>query len=116
MTSKTWNAATDPDWLLSPLLVADGNFKFDHLQLKNPQSDVALRDGTGFLVTTSTYENHLDITSGTQEKSNCANHKAVNQALRPRKHVDNTGIGAIACARHGFFVPHSVVNFKKGEQ
>ncbi|KAF4580711.1 hypothetical protein EYR38_002997 [Pleurotus pulmonarius] len=99
VTSKTWNAATDPDWLLSPLLVADGNFKFDHLQLKNPQSDVALRDGTGFLVTTSTYENHLDVTSGTQEKSNCANHKAVNQASRPRKHVDNT-----------------VVNFKKGEQ
>ncbi|KAF4584651.1 hypothetical protein EYR38_001880 [Pleurotus pulmonarius] len=116
VTSKTWNTATDPDWLLSPLLVADGNFKFDHLQLKNPQSDVALRDGTGFLVTTSTYENHLDVTSGTQEKSNCANHKAVNQALRPRKHVDNTGIGAIACARHGFFVPHSIVNFKKGEQ
>ncbi|KAF4580246.1 hypothetical protein EYR40_003228 [Pleurotus pulmonarius] len=116
VTSKTWNTATDPDWLLSPLLVADGNFKFDHLQLKNPQSDVALRDGTGFLVTTSTYENHLDVTSGTQEKSNCANHKAVNQASRPRKHVDNTGIGAIACARHGFFVPHSIVNFKKGEQ
>ncbi|KDQ25213.1 hypothetical protein PLEOSDRAFT_1106154 [Pleurotus ostreatus PC15] len=116
VTSKTWNGATDPDWLLSPLLVADGNFKFDHLQLKNPQSDVALRDSTGFLVTTSTYENHLDVTSGTQEKSNCANHKAVNQASRPRKHVDNTGIGAIACARHGFFVPHSIVNFKKGEQ
>ncbi|KAJ8699116.1 hypothetical protein PTI98_002269 [Pleurotus ostreatus] len=116
VTSKTWNAATDPDWLLSPLLVADGNFKFDHLQLKNPQSDVILRDGTGFLVTTSTYENHLDVTSGTQEKSNCANHKAVNQASRPRKHVDNTGIGAITYARHGFFVPHSIVNFEKGEQ
>ncbi len=88
----------------------------DHLQLKKPQSDIQLRDSTGYVVTTTTYKEHLAITNGVQEKSDCANHKAVNQATRPRKHVDNTGIGAIACARHGFFVPHSIVNFKKGEQ
>lgn len=116
VTNRTWDSKTDPKWLLSPLLVADGNFKFDHLQLKKPHSDIRLRDGTGYVVTTTTYEEHLAITNGVQEKSDCANHKAVNQATRPRKHVDNTGIGAIACARHGFFVPHSIVNFKKGEQ
>lgn len=27
-----------------------------------------------------------------------------------------TGIGATACARHGFFVPSSVVDFQKGER
>ncbi|KAJ8694062.1 hypothetical protein PTI98_008995 [Pleurotus ostreatus] len=116
VTNRTWDSKTDPKWLLSPLLVADGNFKFDHLQLKKPHSDIQLRDGTGYVVTTATYEEHLAITNGVQEKSDCANHKAVNQATRPRKHVDNTGIGVIACARHGFFVPHSIVNFKKGEQ
>jgi hypothetical protein len=29
---------------------------------------------------------------------------------------DVTGIGAVACARHGFFVPSSVVDFQKGEK
>jgi hypothetical protein len=27
-----------------------------------------------------------------------------------------TGVGACACARHGCFVPHSVVDFQKGER
>jgi hypothetical protein len=29
---------------------------------------------------------------------------------------DATGIGACACARHECFVPHSVVDFQKGER
>ena len=31
-------------------LVADGNFKQDHLRSKNPQDDVALSDGQGYMV------------------------------------------------------------------
>ena len=30
--------------------------------------------------------------------------------------MEATGIGAIACGRHGCFIPHSVVDFQKGEQ
>jgi hypothetical protein len=33
-----------------------------------------------------------------------------------RNHLDSTGKGACACARHGAFVPHSVVDFQKGER
>lgn len=46
----------------------------------------------------------------------CANHKAVNRANANRPNLDATGIGACACARHGCFVPHSVVDFQKGER
>jgi hypothetical protein len=35
-------------------------------------------------------------------------------AKRIRKNLDSTGIGA--CARHGCFVPHCVVHFKKGKK
>ena len=49
------------------------------------------------------------------QRSHCSNHKAVNQANAIRKNVDVTGVGACAC-KHGFFVPHTVVDFKKGEQ
>jgi hypothetical protein len=33
-----------------------------------------------------------------------------------KQHLLHTGIGAAACPRHGCFVPHSVVDFHKGER
>lgn len=50
------------------------------------------------------------------QRATCANHKAVNQANSNRKNLDATGVGACACARHGCFIPHSVVDFQKGER
>lgn len=44
------------------------------------------------------------------------NHKAINQANANRKNLQATGVGACACARHGCFLPHSVVDFQKGER
>ena len=40
----------------------------------------------------------------------------MNAANLDRKNRDATGIGACACARHGCFVPHTVVDFQKGER
>jgi hypothetical protein len=40
----------------------------------------------------------------------------VNQANANRRDLEATGIGACACARHGCFLPHSVVDFQKGER
>jgi hypothetical protein len=33
-----------------------------------------------------------------------------------QKNLDATGVGACACARHGCFVPHTMVDFQKGEK
>jgi hypothetical protein len=33
-----------------------------------------------------------------------------------REHLDCTGKGACACARHGAMIPHCVVDFQKGER
>lgn len=44
------------------------------------------------------------------------NHQAVNGKNAKHNHLDSTRIGACACARHGCFIPHSVVDFQKGEQ
>jgi hypothetical protein len=40
----------------------------------------------------------------------------MNAANLNRKNRDATGIGACACARHGCFIPHTVVDFQKGER
>src|ERR1700722_1074270 len=50
------------------------------------------------------------------QKSGCNNYRAINAANLNRKNRDATGIGACACARHGCFIPHTVVDFQKGER
>ncbi|KAL4065109.1 hypothetical protein J3A83DRAFT_4079501, partial [Scleroderma citrinum] len=48
--------------------------------------------------------------------SECSNHKAANQANAIRQQLVSTGIGGCACARHGCFIPHAMMNFQKREQ
>jgi len=50
------------------------------------------------------------------KKSTCSDHKAVNRVGLTQGHLQATGIGAVACARHGCFFPQSVVDFQKGER
>ncbi|KAK7678294.1 hypothetical protein QCA50_018642 [Cerrena zonata] len=111
------------DWQSDPdrkkymrTLLADGNFKQDHLRMKYDSDDVPLSDGHGYMVTRAPFEEYLASTSDpvTLEPS-CHEHRAVTQQNQSHAHLDVTGIGAIACGRHGCFYPHSVVNFRKGE-
>lgn len=51
-----------------------------------------------------------------QRSPKCHNHRALSAANSNRKNLDATGVGAVACARHGCYVPHSVVDFQKGER
>ena len=37
----------------------DGNFQAEHVRMKNPENDVPLSDGTGFMVSKKPYKSHL---------------------------------------------------------
>ena len=37
----------------------DGNFQVEHMRMRNPENDVPLSDGTGFMVSRKPYELHL---------------------------------------------------------
>jgi len=37
----------------------DGNFQAEHMRMRNPENDVPLSDGTGFMVSKKPYEAHL---------------------------------------------------------
>lgn len=50
------------------------------------------------------------------QKLECHEHRAVLAAKSERAPLEATGIGAAACTRQGFFFPHCVVDFQKGEQ
>jgi hypothetical protein len=56
---------------------------------------------------------HADICL---QESMCSNHRAVNQTNAVHQNLEATGIGACACSRHGCFIPHTMVDFQKGER
>ncbi|KAI6026681.1 hypothetical protein BKA83DRAFT_4124303 [Pisolithus microcarpus] len=97
-------------------VVMDGNFKAEHMHERQPDDQVWLMDGRGFMVTNPPYRAYLKATPHITEKSPCNNHKAISQASASRGKLNSTGVGATACARHGCFYPHSVVDFQKGER
>ncbi|KAH9922726.1 uncharacterized protein B0H18DRAFT_1183398 [Fomitopsis serialis] len=103
-------------WKYTQSFVMDGNFSAEHLKMRSPKEDVSLADGHGFMVTEEPYKCHLKEAVEVREKSSCHAHRAVNQANADRHDMEATGIGAVACARHGCFVPHAVVDFQKGER
>jgi hypothetical protein len=82
----------------------------------NPTNKVALTDGLGFMVSDSQYKMHLAKAQDVVNRSDCNNHQAVNQANASRHKLEAMGIGGCACARHGCFVPNSMVDFQKGER
>ncbi|KAG1849570.1 hypothetical protein C8R48DRAFT_750224 [Suillus tomentosus] len=95
-----------PSWLFTRTLVMDGNFKAEHLHPVNPSDEVSLIDGLAFMVGDERYKSHLAVAQDRVQKSDCNNHHT----------LEATGIGGCACARHGCFVPHSMVDFQKGER
>ena len=39
----------------------DGNFQVEHMRMKNPENNVSLSDGTGFMVSKKPYKSHLKL-------------------------------------------------------
>jgi len=97
-------------------LVADGNFKADHLKQKNDKDDVWLTDGESYMTARGRYSEHLANTRDVAEKRTCHRHRAQLNADASHNSADCTGIGGNCCARHGCFAPGSLVNFQKGEK
>ncbi|KAG1883061.1 hypothetical protein F4604DRAFT_1576461, partial [Suillus subluteus] len=88
-------------WLYTQLLVMDGNFKAEHLHLTHPEDEVWLTNGQCFIVARARYQAHLAISKDLAQRSECNNHRVVNQANASRHKLEATGIGGCACTRHG---------------
>ncbi|KAN0094398.1 hypothetical protein V8E55_002685 [Tylopilus felleus] len=78
--------------------------------------DVRLMDGLGYMVGRENYKAYLKATHHPLKASTCNNHQAVNQANTGHRKLEATSIRATACTWHGCFVPHTIVDFQKGER
>ncbi|KAI6008061.1 hypothetical protein EDC04DRAFT_2582223, partial [Pisolithus marmoratus] len=114
-----------PDWkaqydryedTLMRQYVLDGNFTAQHMKMSKPELDVTLSYGKGYMVTEASYRSHLQQSLDNKERSTCSNHRTINAANINKSNLQATGIGTTACAWHGCIVPHSVVDFQKGER
>ncbi|KAG2004567.1 hypothetical protein CC2G_003113 [Coprinopsis cinerea AmutBmut pab1-1] len=103
-------------WKFSMSFVADGNFVCVRQSKKGAGQDLFLKQGGGYFVESRAYKHHLASATENTEASTCNEHRAVADKNKAHKGYDATGIGALACARHGAFVPSSVVDFQKGER
>jgi hypothetical protein len=56
-------------WLYTWVFVIDGNFTAVHLRQKNPENDVFLSDGTGYMTHREPYLRHLQAAKGWVEVS-----------------------------------------------
>ncbi|KAG1837172.1 hypothetical protein DFJ58DRAFT_669105, partial [Suillus subalutaceus] len=92
------------------------NFKAEHLHSTHPEDEVWLTDWQCFMVARARYQAHLTISKDSAQRSECNNHRAVNQANASRHKLEATRIRGCACARHGCFVLNSMVDFQKGER
>ncbi|KAF8262965.1 hypothetical protein EI94DRAFT_1773065 [Lactarius quietus] len=103
---ENWREYENSNILLMQGFMMDGNFQAKHMKMRNPENDVPLSKGTGFMVSRKPYELHLQLA--------LERRRVLNSVSRHGGHLESTGIGATACI-HGAFVPDSVVDFQKGE-
>ncbi|KAI6102945.1 hypothetical protein F5141DRAFT_1065527 [Pisolithus sp. B1] len=81
------------DWRYTRMVVMDGNFKAEHMHEQQPDNQVWLMDGHWLY-----------------------GHQSVILGIHRSHSAYHGGVGATACAWHGCFYLHSVVDFQKGER
>ncbi|KAF9439813.1 hypothetical protein P691DRAFT_611824, partial [Macrolepiota fuliginosa MF-IS2] len=109
---------------LSTLYVSgDGNFRLMRKLKNNDPDDVALLDGNVYFVRDGDYMEYLkavpapvDVGKLHPINSTCAHLKAVRQQNTSKfNNAAVSGVVAIQCTRHGFYLPQGVVDLEKGE-
>ncbi|KAG8717463.1 hypothetical protein FRC08_007395 [Ceratobasidium sp. 394] len=98
----------------------DGNFRNPRKAKKIDADDVCFTDGLMYFVAQVLYKRWLDSKAVAEGKTNgarpdCDNHKAAVDKFVRWGGLDVTGVGACTCARHSFFLPQGMVDFRKGE-
>lgn len=114
---------------------ADGNFRLQRKNKKGDPDDVALNEGNGYCVDVGPYKAYVQAIHGgdcddvglillyVDDTSKKIPQKCICSHLRANrlqnvikfKNAIVSGVIAIVCARHGFYLPQGMVDLPKGE-
>jgi hypothetical protein len=76
---------TTDRWLFMRSFIMDGNFSAEHLKMRQPETDVQLTDGCGFMVTTQNYQAHLAV--ATEPSKVCSHNRGLSNVDRPFEEI-----------------------------
>ncbi|KAF7760546.1 hypothetical protein Agabi119p4_11222 [Agaricus bisporus var. burnettii] len=97
-------------------LSADGNFRLQRKRKIHDRLDKSLNAGNGYFVEDSKYRHYIKSLRNEVDTSLCAKLKAVRQQDRSKfKDAEVSGVIAIQCARHGFYLPQGMADLDKEE-
>ncbi|KAF7368983.1 hypothetical protein MVEN_00224700 [Mycena venus] len=83
---------------------------------RDDPDDIALNAGNGYFIPLETFKKHLDALKPSEDTGTCSHLKAARmQNIAKFKNAVITGVVAVQCARHGFYLPQSFVDLIKGE-
>ncbi|QRV91950.1 hypothetical protein RhiJN_19968 [Ceratobasidium sp. AG-Ba] len=99
----------------------DGSFQLVRKNKAYDKHDVCLSDGAMYWVPMQEYKDHLaakkdDAYEQSTRGGECNNHRAANDTWVRRTGVAESGVGAVTCARHTFYMPQGMVPYFKGER
>ncbi|KAJ7791866.1 hypothetical protein B0H13DRAFT_1675855 [Mycena leptocephala] len=118
ISPETMKAATDMHLRhkFKLYLSGDGNFKLQRKNKRDDPDDVALNAGNGYFVETEEYQRYLKLVKPTEDAGTCSHLRAARmQNISKFKNAVISGVVAVQCARHGFYLPQGMVDLKKGE-
>ncbi|QRV96937.1 hypothetical protein RhiJN_24956 [Ceratobasidium sp. AG-Ba] len=109
------------EFLYTQQISYDGSFQLVRKNKASDEHDLCLSDGTKYWVKQDAYQQHLIANKDTAYNqstrgTDCNNHRAANDTWTRRTGVAESGVGAVTCARHTFYMPGGVVNYYKGER
>ncbi|KAJ6535032.1 hypothetical protein B0H19DRAFT_964179 [Mycena capillaripes] len=120
---ETMNAALETEKHKFTLyLSTDGNFKLQRKNKRDDPDDVALNAGNSYFVETEEYKRYLSLVKPSEDVSTvamtatCSHLRAARmQNIAKFKNAVISGVVAVQCARHGFYLPQGMVDLIKGE-
>ncbi|KAG6847801.1 hypothetical protein H0H93_005915 [Arthromyces matolae] len=99
-------------------LSVDGNFRLQRKAKNDDPDDIALNNGKAYFVPTEAYNNYCQAVQETvpEKSASCSHLRAAKmQNIVKFKNAAVSGVVAVQCARHGFYMSQGVVDMVKGE-
>ncbi|KAI0653954.1 hypothetical protein C8Q70DRAFT_1048186 [Cubamyces menziesii] len=115
---SNWATVSDDLQYLYMLTVAvDACFRLKRRMVSNETKDPSFGSGWGYFVEDSCYKEVLAEYKDQEEISTCTGLSAIDHAnTKYSKGYAATGIGAVVCARHEFWLPNGAGDLQKGEK
>ncbi|KAI0057942.1 hypothetical protein BV25DRAFT_1811627 [Artomyces pyxidatus] len=111
------NGPLDEQWLYRRIIAMDANFRLKNKLRSSDANDPGFSTGFAYFVEQDPYNEHVANYATQEEISNCSGFAAIAKAnTKNTKGLRSTGVGAVSCAKHEFWMPNGLGDLQKGER